>query len=96
MDLNLKNAWTTLMESNWFDDILELDLKSTQNTSLDMDWFYGILDLELKNNWTNLLDSDWIYYNKAEMSLEKCENLLDLFARQLVIHSSLASYISLG
>ena len=30
------------------------------------------------------------------MLLEKCENLLDLFARQLLIHLSLASYISLG
>ena len=90
--LDLDIEWTTLLDSDWFYDILELDLKSTQATSLDLDWIYYILGLDLKNNWTILLDSDWFYYNQAGMLLEKSENLIELS----VIQPSLASSTSLG
>ena len=87
MDLDSKNIWITLLELNWFYDVLELDLKSTQTTLLDFNWFCDILDLE--NTWTNLVDSDLIYYNQAGMLLE---NLLKLSIKQLVIQSSLAKF----
>ena len=29
LDLDSKNTWTTLLESDWFYDILELDLNNT-------------------------------------------------------------------
>ena len=94
--LDLDIEWTTLLDSDWFYDILELDLKSTHATSLDLDWIYYILGLDLKNTWTNLLDSDWLYYNQAGMLLEKSENLLELSIKHLVIQSSLVSSISLS
>ena len=52
-------------------------------TLLDLDWFYDILDLDLKKTWTNLLESDWFYYNRAGMLLEKSEDLLELYVKQL-------------
>ena len=52
-------------------------------TLLDLDWFYDILDLDLKKTWTNLLESDWFYYNHAGMLLEKSEDLLELYVKQL-------------
>ena len=67
-----------------------------QTTLLDLDWFYDILGLDLKNTWTSVLDSDWFYYNQAGMLLEKYENLLELFVKQLVVQSSLASSFSLS
>ena len=96
LDLDLKNTWTTLLDSDWFYDMLELDLKSTQTTLLDLNWFYDILDLDLRNTWTNLLNSDLFYYNQAEMLSQKYENLLELPIKQLVIQSILASSVSLG
>ena len=75
--------------------IIVLDLKSTETNFLDFDWFYDMLDLDLKNIWTNLQDSDWFYYNQAGMLLEKYKNLLQLFAKQLLMQSNLASSISL-
>ena len=51
--------------------------------------------MESKNTWNNLLDSDGIYFNQANMLLEKCENLLELSVKLLIIQSSLASLISL-
>ena len=38
MDLNSKNIWIPLLESDWSYDILELYLKSTQTTLLDLVW----------------------------------------------------------
>ena len=55
-----------------------------------------ILDLDLKNTWTDLLDADWYYYNQAGILLEKYENLLGLFVKQLVVQSNLACSISQG
>ena len=55
-----------------------------------------MLDLDLKNTRTNLLDSDKYCYNQAGMLLEKYENLLQLYFKQLVIQLSLVSSISLG
>ena len=50
------------------------------------------------NTWIKirLLESDWFYYNQAGMLLEKSENLLELFVKQLVIQSRLASSIFHG
>ena len=76
MDLDSKNTWATLLESDWPYDILELDLESTQTTLLDLDWYYA-LNLDLKNTSTNLLDSDWLCYNQTGMLLEKYEDLLE-------------------
>ena len=87
LDLDSKNSWTSLLDSDWLGDILELDLKSTRTTLLDLDWFY-LLDLDLKNTWTNLLDSDCFYYNQVGMMLEKYENLRKLSVKQLVMQSS--------
>ena len=87
LDLDLKNTWTTLPDSDWFYDILELELESIPTTLMDFYWFYT-LDLDLKHNWTNVLDSDWFYYNKAGMLLEKHESLFELSVKQLVIQSS--------
>ena len=55
-----------------------------------------ILDLDLKNTWTDLLDADWYYYNQAGILLEKYENLLGLFVKQLIVQSNLACSISQG
>ena len=90
LDLDLKNTWTTLPDSDWFYDILELELESIPTTLMDFDWFYT-LDLDLKHNWTNVLDSDWFYYNKVGMLLEKHESLFELSVKQLVIQSSSVS-----
>ena len=46
--------------------------------------------------WTDLLDADWYYYNQAGILLEKYENLLGLFVKQLVVESNLACSISQG
>ena len=96
MDLDSKNTWTILQDSDWFYDMLELGLKSTQTTLLGLNWFYDMLDLDLKNTWTNLQNLGLFYFSHAEMLLEKYENLLELSVKQLVIQSSLASSISLG
>ena len=50
--------------------------------------------MDLKKIWNNLLDSDLFYYNQAGMLLEKYENLLQLFVKQLL--SSLVNSISIG
>ena len=70
------SAWTTLLDSDWFYDILELVLKSPHTILLDLAWFY-MLDLDFKITWTNLLDSHWFCCNHAGMLLEKNENLLE-------------------
>ena len=49
--------------------------------------------MDLKKIWNNLLDSDLFYYNQEGMLLEKYENLLELFVKQLL--SSLANSISI-
>ena len=51
-------------------------------------WYIG-LGLEL-------LVPDWFYYNQAGIQLEKYENILSLSVKQLVIQSSLISFISPG
>ena len=76
LDLD-SNIWTTLLDLDWFYDILELVLKSTETILLDLDWFCDILELDLKNIW-NLLDSNWFYYNQAGMLSEISENVLEL------------------
>ena len=93
MDLDLKNTQTTLRDSVWFFYIL--DLKSTRaiftgvrlilwysGLGMDLFWFYYTLDLDC-----GLIK--WI--NEGEMSLEKYEDLLELYARQFVIQSSPSS-----
>ena len=94
MDLDSKSNWTTLLDLEWFYDILELDLSTW--TILDLNWFYDILYLGLKSAETNLLESDWFYYNQGRMLLEKSENSLELSVKQFGIQSRLASLISLG
>ena len=86
LDLESKNTWTSLLDSDWFYDISTLDLKSTQTT---------LLDLELKYSWTKLVDSDWFYYNQGGLLLELYENLLELSVKQLVLNSNLANPIFL-
>ena len=66
-DLDSENTWTTLLDLDWFCDILKLDLK---RLPFDLDWFDDILDLGLKSAWTNLLGSDRFYCNQAGMMLE--------------------------
>ena len=41
------------------------------------------------------MDTDWFCYNQAGMLLDKSENFLELFVKQLVIQSRLASWITL-
>ena len=39
LDLALKNTRTTLLDLDWFYDVLDLDLRNTRTTSMDLDWF---------------------------------------------------------
>ena len=41
--MDLKNTRTTLLDLDWFYDILDLDLKYTRTTLLDLNWFYSTL-----------------------------------------------------
>ena len=86
-------TWTTLLDSDWFYDILELDFKRTVTTLLDLDWFFDILDLDLESAWTNFLDSDWLSYNQTGMLLQKSENAHALSVKQLVIQTNLGNSI---
>ena len=40
LDLALKNTCITLLDLDWFYNILDLDLKHTRTILLDLDWFY--------------------------------------------------------
>ena len=91
----MKNTRTTLVDSDWFYNIVTLVLKYTQTTLLNLDWFYNILDLHLKNTRT-LLDSDRYYetldldqlISQAGMPLQTYEGFPELSVKQLVDHLS--------
>ena len=47
MDFDLKNTWVTLLDLDWFYDILGVDLKNTW--IMNLDWFYYTLDIDRLN-----------------------------------------------
>ena len=61
LDLDFKNTLTTLLDSDWFYNMLGLAMKNTGITLLDLDRFYDLLDLDLKQARTTLLDLVWFY-----------------------------------
>ena len=61
LDLDFKNTLTTLLDSDWFYNMLGLPMKNTRMTLLDLDRFYDALDLDLKQTRATLLDLVWFY-----------------------------------
>ena len=56
MDVDSKNNLTTLLDWDWFYNILELDLKNSWTNLLDSDLFYYNLARMLLEKYENLLE----------------------------------------
>ena len=93
MDLDSKNTYSTLFESDWFYDVLVRLEKFLDYLRFELILWHIGLGL---NIWIKLLVSDGFYYNQVDTMFEKSENLLELSVKQLVIQSRLASLIFLG
>ena len=48
LELDFKNTLTTLLDSDWFYNMLGLAMKNIWITLMDLDRFYDVLDLDLK------------------------------------------------
>ena len=62
LDLDFKNTLTTLLDLDWFYNMLGLAMKNTQISLLDLDGFYDVLDLDLKQTRTTLLGLVFWFY----------------------------------
>ena len=70
--MDFKNTRTTLLDSDWFYNMLNLAVKSTWITLLELDWIYQTLSLDY-------------LINQAGRLLQKYEDFLDLLF-DIILH----------